>query len=329
MRAAWYERNGAASDVLAVGERPDPEPGAGEVRVRVAAAGINPADVKRRSGAGGRAMGDPLVIPGDDGAGVIDRVGPGVPAGRAGERVWVHSANHGQPFGTAAEFVVVPAGRAIPLPPDCSFEEGACLGVPALTAHRSVFADGPVRGKIVLVTGGAGAVSQYAIQLAVHGGANVIATASTSGKQRAAADAGASRVIDYRQPGVAQDILRHAPGGVDRVVDVGFGVNLPLTSAVIAPNGVIATYGSDAVPVPEFPFYPLMRKGVTVRTVSVFIMPPDAMRAAVSEIGALLAQGALTHRIAVQYPLGAIAAAHQYVESGLGIGKTVLTIQAL
>ena len=329
MRAAWYERNGDASDVLVVGERPDPEPGTGEVRVRVATAGINPADVKRRSGTGGRAMRDPLVIPGDDGAGVIDQVGHGVPAGRAGERVWVHSANQGQPFGTSAELVVVPADRAIPLPPNCSFEEGACLGVPALTAHRAVFADGPVKGKSVLVTGGAGSVSQYAIQFAALGGATVISTASTPAKQHAAAAAGASHVIDYRQPGAARDILRHAPGGVDRVVDVGFGANLPLTSAVIAPNGVIAAYGSDAVPMPEFPFYALMRKGITVRAVSVYIMPPDAMRAAVSETGALLAQHALTHLIAARYPLDAIAAAHQHVEGGLGIGKTVLTIQAL
>lgn len=325
MRAAWYERNGGAHEVLVVGELPAPEPGVGEVRVRVEAAGVNPADTKRRSGVGGRGMRAARVIPGDDGAGVIDRVGPEVSDERIGQRVWVHSANHNRPFGTAAEFVVVPAAHAIELPTHTSSETGACLGVPALTAHRCLFADGPVDGLTVLVTGGAGAVAHYVIELAKHGGATVLATASTSEKQRAARDTGADHVIDYRDPDAATAVLdRAGPSGVDRVVDVAFGANLPLTSTVVASQGVIASYASDAVPEPRLPFYALMRRNVTIRTVLVFDMPTAALRAAVDELTTLLSEQALTHPIAARYPLDAIAAAHESVEQDRGIGKVLI-----
>ena len=324
MRAAWYDRPGAAADVLVVGELPDPEPGIGEVRVRLHAIGVNPADVKRRAGIGGRAMIGSRVVPGDDGAGVIDRIGPRVPASRLGSRVWVHSANHGRPSGTSAEYVVVPAERAIPLPDAISYEEGACLGVPALTAHRALFADGPVAGKTVLVTGGAGAVGHYAIELAKHGGATVVATASTPEKQKAALAAGADHVVDYRSDDAAAAILALHDGGVHRVVDVAFGANLPLTSRVIATNGTIAAYGSDAVTEPALPFYPLMRRGVTIRTVQVFTMPPPALRAAADHVNRLLADNLLTHPIAARFPLAEIAAAHRLVESGDVVGKILL-----
>jgi NADPH2:quinone reductase len=324
MRAAWYDRTGPADDVLVVGELPDPEPGIGEVRVRVRAAGVNPADVKRRAGAGGRSMTAARVVPGDDGAGVIDRVGPRVPAARIGTRVWVHSANHGRPNGTSAEYVVVPADQAIALPDGTSFEAGACLGVPALTAHRAVFGDGPVAGRTVLVTGGAGAVAHYAIELAKHGGATVLATASTPDKRRAALAAGADHVVDYRRDDAAGEILALSGGGVQRVVDVAFGANLPLTTAVIATNGTIAAYGSDTVPEPALPFYPLMRRGVTIRLVRVFSMPAPALRAATEHVSRLLADDVLTHPIARIRPLAAIAEAHRLVESGAGIGKVLL-----
>ncbi|MGI5130058.1 NADPH:quinone reductase [Pseudonocardia sp. CA-107938] len=324
MKAAWYDRNGPADEVLCIGELPDPEPGPGEVRVRVGAAGINPADVKRRSGVGGRAMRHPRVVPGDDGAGVIDRVGPRVPTSRIGQRVWVHSANHRTPFGTSAELVVVPSAQAIELPPETPVEAGACLGVPALTAQRCLFADGPIDGSTVLVTGGAGAVAQYAIQLARHGGATVIATASTPDKQEAARAAGAAHVVDHRSADAVEAILDLAPGGVDRVVDVAFGQNLPLTSAVIATGGTIATYASDAVPEPVLPFYPLMRRGVTIRTVLVFAMPAPAMWAATDHITRALQDDVLTHRIAARYPLTAISTAHDDVEQGRRIGKVLL-----
>lgn len=326
MRAAWYERTGRP-DVLTVGELPDPTPAAGEVRVRVVAAGINPRDVKRRSGVGGRRMEHPLVVPGDDGAGVIDAVGPGVRADRLGERVWVHSANHGRASGTSAEYVAVPAAHAIPLPDGVSFVDGACLGVPALTAHRCVFADGPVAGQTVLVTGGAGAVGRYAVQLASLAGARVIATASTEEKRGAARAAGACHVVDRREADVAETVLELAgPGGVDRIVDVAFGANLALTAAVIGMNATIATYGSDAEPEPCLPFYPLMRRGVTIRTVLVFVMPAQALAAAVADIGAHLQAGRLTHPVAEEHPLEDVAGAHRAVEDGHQVGRILLAV---
>jgi NADPH2:quinone reductase len=324
VRAAWYGRPGAAEDVLVVGELPDPEPGIGEVRVRLHATGVNPADVKRRAGAGGRTMIAPRIVPGDDGAGVIDKIGPRVPASRLGTRVWVHSANHGRPDGTSAEYVVVPADRAIPLPENASFEVGACLGVPALTAHRALFADGPVAGQTVLVTGGAGAVGHYAIELAKHGGATVLATASTPEKRKAALAAGADHVVDYRSDDAVAELLALSGGGVHRVVDVAFGANLPLTAQVIAPNGTIAAYGSDAVAEPPLPFYPLMRRNVAIRTVQVFTMPVHALHAATDHVNRLLADGLLTHPIAARFPLAEIAAAHRLVAAGTAVGKVLL-----
>jgi len=326
MRAAWYECTGDP-DVLVVGELPDPVPAAGEVRVRVAVAGINPRDVKRRSGSGGRVMEHPLVVPGDDGAGVVDAVGTGVPADRLGERVWVHSANHLRPLGTSAEYVTIPAAQAIPLPDGVSFAEGACLGVPALTAHRCVFADGRVDGQSVLVTGGAGAVGRYAVQLASLAGATVIATASTDDKRRTADAAGAHHVVDRREADVAETVLRLVgPAGVDRIVDVAFGANLALSSAVIGLNATIATYGSDAEPEPTLPFYPLMRRGVTIRTVLVFVMPASALAAAIEDITSHLQAGRLTHLVAEQYKLDDVAAAHRAVERAHHVGRILLTV---
>jgi NADPH2:quinone reductase len=326
MRAAWFERTGPADEVLIVGERPDPVPAPGEVRVRLAVAGINPRDLKRRAGAGDRAMEYPLIIPGDDGAGTIDAVGDGVPESRIGQRVWVHGASFRRPYGTAAEYVTVPAEQAVELPKGVPFTVGACLGVPALTAHRCVFGDGPVDGQTVLVTGGAGAVGRYAVQFAALAGARVIATASSAEKRRSARAAGALHVVDHRDPAVARTIAELTGGeGVSRVVDVAFGANLPLTSAVIAPGGTIATYGSDAEPHPRLPFYRLMRKGVVIRTVLVFTMPPESAAAAVRDVTRHLRSGALTHPIAAVYPLARIAEAHAAAERGNRVGRILLS----
>ncbi|WP_395105080.1 NADPH:quinone reductase [Actinomadura sp. SCN-SB] len=327
MRAVWYEANGAAEDVLRIGELPDPEPPPGYVRVRVAVSGVNPRDVKRRSGVGGRTMTEPLVIPGDDGAGVIDRVGSGVSDARLGERVWVHSATFSGPSGTCAEFVVVPASHALTLPENADFGVGACLGVPALTAYRCVHADGPVDGSYVLVTGGAGAVGHYAIEFAKHAGATVIATASTPEKQKSARAAGADLVVDYRDPGAAERITAFTgPAGVHRIVDVDFGANLDLSLAVIAVNGTIATYSSNSRPDPILPFYSLMRRSITVRTVLVFQTPERELAAATSAVSRLLSDGSLTHPIAVRLPLDQAAKAHNLVESGKVIGKVLIHI---
>src|SRR3954471_22079987 len=196
MRAAWYETQGAARDVLVVGEMPDPEPGPAEVRIRVAASGINPGDVKKRQDTFGYGMPYPRVIPHSDGAGTIDRVGDGVPASRVGERVWCYGAQTYRPFGTAAEYVVVPSEQAVPLPDRISFEQGACLGIPGITAHRAVHAAGSVNGRVVLVQGGAGAVGQCAVALARRAGALVIATVRSERDGLVAQRAGAHRVIE-------------------------------------------------------------------------------------------------------------------------------------
>lgn len=217
MKAAWYERNGPARDVLTVGTMPDPVPGVGEVRVRMIASGVNPSDWKSRSGS--RPMIAPRVIPHSDGAGVIDQVGPGAPSERLGQRVWVWNGQWNRAFGTAAEFIVLPAMQAAPLPSNVSFEEGACLGIPALTAYRAVTIDGSIKGQAVLVTGGAGAVGSYAIQFAqLLGAAKIFATVSSPEKAKHALASGADVAIDYKTEDVAARVKQLTGGdGVDRV----------------------------------------------------------------------------------------------------------------
>lgn len=267
MRAVWYERHGAA-DVLNIGEMPDPMPGPGEVRVRIVTSGINPSDWKRRQGLT-RRMEFPRVIPHQDGAGVIDRVGPGVPASRLGERVWLYQAQIGRAFGTAAEYTVQPATRAIPLPSNTSFMEGAGLGVPAMTAHRCVLADGSVTGKTVLVTGGAGAVGHYAIQWAKLHGARVIATVSSDQKAQIARAAGADATINYRTEDTVQHVRDLTDGaGIDHIVEVDFAGNFSVSREVLRDNGVLAVYAAGVAPPPPVPLQ-FKSSNVTVRFVLV------------------------------------------------------------
>jgi NADPH2:quinone reductase len=326
MRAVWYERNGEADEVLQDGELETPTPAAGEVLVRLATSCVNPIDVKRRRGARGQVIKDPLVIPGFDGAGLIAAVGEGVPESRIGERVWVYEAQWQRPRGTAAEFVTVPAERAVRLPDATSFVEGACFGIPALTAHRAVLADGPVTGQTVLVTGGAGAVGAYAIQFAKLGGARVLTTVSSDQKAEVAADAGADYVFNYKAENVVQRIADlPGGGGVDRIVDVEFGGNLPQSLEILKPNGVIAAYASDAVPEPKVPFYALAYRSAMVRFILVFMMPEAAKRQAIDDITRWLEAGELRHYIAKRLPLAKAVAAHQAMEAGV-IGNIVLEI---
>jgi NADPH2:quinone reductase len=326
MHAVWYERNGEAAEVLRYGELDTPVAGPGEVLVRLATSGINPIDVKRRRGARGQAIKDPLVIPGFDGAGVIEAAGEGVEPGRVGERVWVYEAQWQRPRGSAAELVAVPAERAVRLPDRTSFVDGACLGIPALTAHRAVFADGPVMGQTVLVTGGAGAVGAYAIQFAKLGGARVLTTVSSDQKAEIAADAGADYVFNYKAENVVQRIADLPEGGgVDRIVEVEFGGNLPQSLEILKPNGVIASYASDAVMEPKVPFYALAYKSASVRFVLVFMMPEAAKQQAVGDITRWLEAGELRHYLARRLPLAEAAAGHEAMERGV-IGNLVLDI---
>ena len=327
MLAGWYERNGAARDVLKVDALPTPQAGAGEVRVRVHASGVNPSDVKKRAGFRGQVISDPKVIPHSDGAGIIDQLGPGVLSARLGERVWLHSAQFQRAFGTAAEYITVPAALATRLPNNTDFAAGACIGIPVMTAHRCVFADGMVTGRTVLVSGGAGAVGFYAIQLAKWGGARVIATVSSEAKQAAALHAGADIVINYKLADVAEEIRKAiGPDGVDRVVEVDFGANLPINLKVLKPGGVIATYASMAAPEPALPFYGLMAKNAVVRLVLVYSMGAEAIGAACADITRWLESGDRAHQIAARYPLAELAAAHEAVEAGAKIGGVVVDL---
>lgn len=321
MLAAWYERNGPAAEVLKVGELPDPEPGPGEVRVRLYASGVNPSDVKAR--AGSRPIRWPKLIPGSDGAGVIDHVGSGVDARRVGARVWVFNGQWDRPFGTSAQYIALPDSLAVPLPETLTWEQGACIGIPLMTAHRCLFADGPVLGKAVLVTGGAGVVSHYAIQLAKWAGAHVIATVSSDAKAVHARAAGADLIINYRTEDVATRI-RDEAGGVDRIVDVDFGKNLPVSAAVLKPHGGIACYASTSVREPPFPYNDLLRLNIAVRPVFVYTMSDAAKAQAQADIARWVAEAKPVFAIAERFPLPEVVQAHLAVERGEKIGHVIL-----
>ncbi|MFE4455905.1 NADPH:quinone reductase [Nocardia tengchongensis] len=324
MRAAWYDRTGPAEEVLEVGELPAPEPGPGQVRVQLAHSGITPSDAERRAGSGPHSIRFQRVIPGDDGAGTIDRVGPGVPTSRIGRRVWVHSASHSSRFGTCAEYVVLPDNQATDLPEGVPTEVGACLGAPALTAHRSLFADGPIAGLTVLVTGSGRPVAHYTIQMAKHAGALVIATADTPEQRSAALTAGADLVVDQGHEDTVERILDRAPLGIDRVVDIALDLNLPLTSRVVGPGATIAGYSATAATGPILPFRTLLHSGVTIRAVMLHTMPTFARDRATADVTTLLERQILTHPIAAIYQIDQIRQAHLDVESGQPIGNILI-----
>jgi NADPH:quinone reductase len=322
MRAAFYDHYGPASEVLRVEDLERPEPGPGQVRVKIEASGINPTDWKSRSGATPRPIAG-FQIPHHDGAGVIDAVGEGVDPGRGGQRVWVMMAAAGSPWGTAAQWTVVPQDQALPLPDDASFELGASLGVPAVTAYRCLFADGPVEGKTVLVAGGAGAVGHFAIELAKRAGARVITTVSGPQKAELAAKAGADLVVNYREPGAADEIRSFAgDAGVDRVVEVALGANLELDLATIAPEAQIVCYAAEATN-PALPVRACMNANVLVRFVLLYGVPREALARAARDITAAVAAGGLTELPVTRFPLDQTAAAQDAVEAG-AVGKVLV-----
>ena len=331
MQAAWYEKQGAAQDVMQFGEMPVSNPGTGEVRVKLHASGVNPSDIKTRSGWGGMAMPFPRVVPHNDGAGVIESVGEGVPTSRIGERVWLYETQRIRGLGTAAEYVVVPNDKAVRLPDNTSFVEGACLGVPAMTAHRCVLADGSVNGQTILVTGGAGSVGYYALQLAKWSGAKVITTVSRPEQEIIAQKAGADYIINYKSEDVVQRIKEITGAedgrGIDRIVDVNFGANLPITEAVLRPNSVVVSYSSaNPDDRPALPFLSMQLNNVTIHLVLVYTMPEEAKQAAIRDITSTLVAGALRHNIAQRFSLNEVAAAHDAQDSGKMIGKAVIEI---
>ena len=320
MRAASYDRHGTAAEVLEVRDVEPPAPGPGEVLVKVALSGINPTDLKSRSGATPRPI-DGYQIPHHDGAGVIEAVGEGVSPARVGQRVWLWLAAAGRRWGTAAEWTVVPEDQAVPLPDGTSLELGATLGVPALTAHWCLFADGPVTGKTVLVAGGAGAVGHFAIELAAWGGARVIATASGPQKAELARQAGAAQVVNYRDPGAA-DQIRAAAGRTDRVIEVALGTNLALDLAVASPGSTIVSYAAEPSD-PVLPVRACMTANVVLRFVLLYGVPRPALRRAAEDINAALTAGALTGLPVHRFGLADIVAAHEAAEAG-PLGKVLV-----
>lgn len=325
MRAVYYERTGPAAAVLIVGTQPKPEPKPGEVRVRLLASGVNPADCNRRRGAG-YTMEAPFVIAHSDGAGIVDRLGAGVTRFHEGDRVWLYNGQrNGRYQGTGAEFIALDADLVTELPANVSFEAGACLGIPCMTAHLCVFAGGSVQGQWVLVTGGGGAVGNYAIQLARWGGARVIATASPGWQRDDALLAGAEIVLDRNDENLAARILAETDeAGVARVVDVDFGGNIGWTAEAVAANGVIAAYASRGNPTPEVPFQTLMRKNVTVRGVLLPTSPHHDRHRAQADILAWLQSGERLHRIVGPYALDETAGAHAAVEAGGKRGTVIV-----
>src|SRR5882757_4084126 len=321
MKAIWYERTGAAPTVLTFGEIETPNAGPGEVRVRLEASGVNPADVGRRGGSY-RAMEFPRVIPNSDGAGIVDQIGDGVTRVGVGDRVWLFNGQrNGRAFGTAAEYITLADTLVTPLPEDVSFAAGATLGIPAMTAWCGLFADGPITGQTVLVTGGAGAVGNYAVQLAKWGGATV----SSQPKDMEARLAGADLVINYRTEDVVSKVMAFTDKrGVDRVVDVDFGGNVATTLKLMAVNSTIAVYASNGNRTPMIAMRELMERCITLRTLVLFALPPTLLAAGQQDISRWLAAGTRVHNIAGQFALADTAEAHLAVEKGDKVGTVIV-----
>jgi NADPH:quinone reductase len=315
VRAVWYERQGAAGDVLQIGELPDPVPSPGEVRVRVTFSGVNPGDTKKRRGWRGSAMPFPRVVPHSDGAGVVELVGESVDPARVGQRVWVFGAQSYRPFGTAAQLTVVPAQQAIDLPDGVSDEVGACLGIPGITAHRAVFADGPVAGMTVLVQEVLGGVGALAAQLAHRAGATVIGTVRQRGDLERVNASAVPHAVALDQPDPASAIRAHAPGGVDRIVEVSLSDNIDLDAAVAKNHTVIAAYATRADR-PDFPFWPMLFDNVTIRLLGSDDFPPVAKQQAAADLTAAAGDGALSIAIDPPLPLERAAEAHGRVDAG-------------
>jgi NADPH:quinone reductase len=324
MKAAWYEKQGLAREVLTVGEVDEPVPLAGEVRIRVAASGINPGDAKKRRDEYGYGMPYPRVIPHSDGAGIIDRVGDGVSQEWVGRRVWCYGAQSYRPFGTAAEYTVVPLKQAVPLAETVSFEQGACLGIPVITAHRAVHVGGSVEGRTVLVQGGAGAVGICAVQLAHRAGAHVIATCRSESAKDIARHAGADAVLLIDDK-LAEHIRGLAPDGVHHIVEVAFDANIQTDTDVLALGGSIASYASNVFE-PKIPFWLLLFNNSRLFFVGSDDVPSEAKIEAAQAINQAFAAGWQGFDIAEQFSLDNIAQAHEYVEHPAKPGRVVVTI---
>ncbi|WP_309646196.1 NADPH:quinone reductase [Phenylobacterium sp.] len=325
MKAIWYDRTGPAREVLQYGDLPTPTAGQGQALIRIKASGINPSDVGMRAGGAGP-MAYPRITPNSDGAGIVEAVGPGVSARWLGKRVWFYNGQrNGRAFGTAAEYIELDVDLLSELPDQISFAQGATLGIPCMTAHRSLFLAGPIQGRTVLVTGGAGAVGHYAVQLAKWAGATVIATVSSAEKAERARAGGANHVVDYRTEDVAARVRELTGGeGVHHVVDVDFGGNLAATLACVRLNGSIAYYATRGGATPAVPAGALMRLNLGVHGVLLPTSPHEARRRAQADITRWIGTGERTLSVAGRFPLLECAAAHELVEAGGKVGTCVV-----
>jgi len=327
MLAAFYTRQGPAREVLTVDEVSLPTPRANEVRVRVHASGINPADVKRRSGQIGRSMLFPIVIPHSDGAGVIDAVGARVSSKREGERVWLWNTQWNRPFGTAAQYTTIPSEQAVHLDDAASFDLGASLGVPALTAHRCVSILGDLRSKRVFIFGGAGTVGQFVIQFAKIGGAVVTAAVRSTAKAQVARHAGADEILNQSTAEfLDQAIAASGSRGFDHIIEVDFAANWDIYTRVLSKHGSVVIFGSATDMEPCLAILPFQLHGITLHLVSGSEQPPDMRELALRDVSEAIAAGRLHLPIENGFNLCDIAAAHESIEAQTAKGKVVLTI---
>ena len=324
MRAAWYEKQGPAREVLKVGEMPDPIPAAGEVRIRVAASGINPGDTKKRQDAFGYGMAYPRVIPHSDGAGRVDQLGSGIPAEWLGRCVWCFGAQSYRPFGTAAEYTVVPLEKVVPLPKNVTMDQGACLGIPGITAHRAVHVAGSVSGKNVLVQGAGGSVGLCAVQLARRAGAHVIGTVRSASEEETARNAGAHEVV-RNDPGLKANVTALVPKGIDHIVEVAFGANIEADLELLNLGGSIATYATD-IGNPKIPFWPMVFKNIRLFFLGSDDFPAEAKSLAARDLNAALEAGWPGFEIAERIPLAEIAQAHELAEHPVRPGRVVVIL---
>ena len=326
MQAAWYERNGAAAEVMQVGEKPTPEPAAGEVRVKLHYSGVNPSDVKSRMA---RPLGGPFIIPHSDGAGVIDAVGAGVDASRTGQRIWTWNAQWQRHCGTAAEYVCLPSAQAVELPNGVSFQAGACMGIPGLTALQAVRIAGDVSNKTVLVTGASSAVGHYVTQMLKRLGACVIGTVGTEAKAAHAQAAGADHCLFYKTDDVVARVKAVTGGkGVDAIIDMDFSTTIQwMAQGVMRPHGHLVCYGSN--PPADIPvsFRPMLFNSFTLSFFLVYELTPEDRMACLDALTQMLKHNPLIHTIAAEYSLAQVVQAHEAVESGKLIGNVVVRLE--
>jgi NADPH2:quinone reductase len=316
MRAVVYTSKGPAAEVLKIVDKPVPEPGPGEVRVKIAYSGVNPSDVKSRSGVAARAGGFPEVTPHSDGAGVIDQVGAGVDAARLNQRVWLYNAQWERPYGSCAEYVALPASQAVPLPDNISFEIGSSIGIPLMTAMHAVQSCGSLLGKTVLVPGAAGSVGFYVTQLAAMAGARVIAIVSNDDKAKLAREIGAVDIVNYKTEDVVARVQSLTDGaGADFIIDMDAAAHAPHYGSLLRFGGKAVIYGTNN-PQVAMPFGPMILGFVSLYYFIVYKLPQPLLREVLAGVSAVLEHPGFRHPQVAIHALDAVAAAHQQVERG-------------